>query len=494
MDSVIHTLLTVSRDLSFIRAELTLIAGIIILTTLEVIRPNRLVRAKYLVSLITAGLTLILVTPFPFQVNTTLFHNLFEITDLGTATRIIISIGLVFIILFQWSRKSKQYVEINILILAAALGCLLTVMAKHLLSIFISLELISLSSYALITLNFRKQGYEGAVKYLVFGAISTAISLFGMSLLYGLTGSMELNAIADAWDNVMNVTEQNSFILICILVLAAIFFKLSFFPFHIWTPDAYEGADANITAFLSTLPKIAVFSLFFKISQAIALQASPLWTSMLSVLIIATIAIGNFGALQQGRLKRLFAYSSIAHSGIILLVLFDPNEYSLVYYLTVYMFMNLGIFYIIQLFEEQDIHQTTDFRHTEIPHFLISGSLVTFLVALTGLPPTAGFTAKLFIFSGVWNSYASTGNPLDITLLAIAILSVVVSLAYYLKLPVYLFLKPKRQDINLITVQFSTLNIMLATIMALMLLCMFLKPDLLSKLFSYFNITLSLRS
>jgi NADH-quinone oxidoreductase subunit N len=352
-------------------------------------------------------------------------------------------------------------------------------MSNHLLMIFLSIELISIGSYVLAGIRGDRKASEGSLKYFLFGAVASALMLYGFSLLYGLTGSLDFSSetfarhIVEGLSPLMTVAG--------LLALAGFLFKVSAAPMHLWAPDVYESAPLPVIAFLSAAPKIAGLGVLAKFILAMNVYGqSPIdWQTILCVIIIATLTVGNFAALSQQDAKRMMAYSSIAQSGFLMtgIAAFLPQGlHFMLFYATVYMAMNYLVFTCLQYFEARGIRSIPDFagigREAVFPSLL----LLVGLVALTGLPPTSGFTAKLFIFSSLWESYEFSGKPILLWLLVFGLLNTVISLFFYLKIPYHAFLK------NGETVEkhnFLTAQNLLSLFLVLLIVILFFIPGLL---------------
>jgi len=346
--------------------------------------------------------------------------------------------------LFAWlGFRSKEIGEDSrtewlLLLGFAALGTLFTVFSKHLLMLFLSLETLSLASYCLA--GFKRHhalASEGAVKYLLFGATCSAVSLYGMSLIFGLTGQLTYEGIGVAWKLLSGLelfVLQFSFL----LFLVGLLFKISAFPTHFWTPDVYEGAPVATVAFLATGPKAAAFLALIRVFQEMqgtgpASAAAPAFlTLIVALLSAATMTWGNLGAIRQVSVKRLMGYSSIAHVGYLMMGLIPAGPYgirAILFYIAVYYLMNLGTFWTLQNFERR-------YGATHLHHFaglgrkqpLAAFSLTIFLFSFAGLPIFSGFVGKFLIFSSLVQSQSF------LWLAVLGVLNSVVSLYYYAKI------------------------------------------------------------
>ncbi|MCU0444119.1 MAG: NADH-quinone oxidoreductase subunit N [Microscillaceae bacterium] len=346
-------------------------------------------------------------------------------------------------------RTKPPYAEFLALLLAMGLGLHLLAMSVNLLMIYLSLEVVSLSSYILAAFHFNQKASEGSIKYLLFGAFSSGVMLYGMSLLYGFCGTLQIT------DNqfVTGLAQADGMAVLVagFLAMAGLLFKISALPFHLWTPDVYQASPTAVVAFFATAPKIAGVLVLWQFSQVLGKidfwlgNVKVEWTDLLAVLAILTIIFGNFSALWQTQAKRMLAYSAIAHAGFLLIPLVAANELgrqSLFFYLTVYVLMNFGAFWLVELMSQVADYQIKSYEGWGNAYPILGLGFLVVMIALTGLPPTAGFTAKLLIFSALWEAYQSSQNQLLLVLWVVGLLNTVVALYYYLKIPFYLFLRP----------------------------------------------------
>jgi NADH-quinone oxidoreductase subunit N len=323
-------------------------------------------------------------------------------------------------------------------LLAFALcGMMFMASGVHLAAIYIGLELMSLSSYILAGYFKNEQkSTEAAMKYFVLGAVSSAILLYGISLIYGVTGSLNLLEIARA----MSTLVTNDALMFGIMLLGAgLCFKIAAAPFHVWTPDVYEGAPTPITAFLSTASKAAAFSIFLRIFYVALPQFHLDWSNVLGSIAALSMIIGNLAAITQDNVKRMLAYSSIGHAGYVLLGILAVSEmgiWGVLVYSVVYVFASLGIWATVLMLERQEYggERIDDFEglHRRAPW--IAFAMVVFLLSLGGIPPTAGFIGKYFLFAAAVQ--AGFG-----WLAIVAVLMSAVSMFYYLRLVVAMYLR-----------------------------------------------------
>lgn len=346
----------------------------------------------------------------------------------------------------DFTTHRKKTADLYSVLIAIHIGLNLMAMATHWLMLFVSIELVSIGSYIMVGyLAKDARQTEAAMKYALFGAVCSAVMLYGLSLLYGFTGSLEFTIQAHI-DGLM-ATPPLLTTLALLLVFTGIGFKLSFVPFHFWSPDVYQGAPTPVTAFLSTAPKIAGIALLVRVLYAWPPDSAPAESLYLLLLIsaIATMLLGNLAALRQENVKRMMAYSSIGHTGFLMMAVLayhgsDPSV--LLFYLAIYAVMNMGVFMLIDYIESRT--GATDLAAYKGLGRLLPTGLVCFvvlLVSLTGLPPTAGFVSKLLVFSSVVDRWQATGDPGLLLLLIVGALTTVISLFYYFKVPLNAFLK-----------------------------------------------------
>jgi NADH-quinone oxidoreductase subunit N len=323
------------------------------------------------------------------------------------------------------------------------------------------------------------------LKYVLFGAASSAVMLYGISLLYAFTGYTDLFA-APFIENLSKVNALSvSFALV--LVFAGIGFKLSFVPMHFWVPDVYQGAATPVTAYLSTLPKIAAFAMLINIVRPFLLSGT--WTGFdfrlfLSVIGLITMIAGNFAAVMQQNIKRMLAYSSIGHTGFALMgIVTFSNEgvKALMFYLAVYAIANIGALILASYFTNiTGAEKMEDYKGLGFKLPAASVCFVIILISLTGLPVTAGFIGKVLIFQAVYNVYQVNHNVWFMLLMATGALTTVVALFYYIKIPLYLFLRKTNNNHEYVITSQSLL--FAAVIISFLLVFIGLFPDFLVKL------------
>ena len=323
------------------------------------------------------------------------------------------------------------------LLLSAGVGLMLMAEANHLLMAYVALELVSLSSYLLVSLTRDARSSEAGLKYMLYGACSSGVMLFGMSLLYGFCGELTFSGIqqAIAWFGPSMATAMT---IITVLLLVGLAFKISMVPFHMWTPDVYEGAPIPVAAMLSVGPKAAGLALLFRLTHVV----SPLWSRLepaMVVLTILTMTLGNLAALTQTNVKRLLAYSTIAQVGY-LLIGFSANSplglSAILVYLTAYLVMNLGAFAcVVAVCRETGDESIEAFKGLSRRAPGLAACLALFLLSLAGIPPLAGFVGKFLLFGSAIEAHRTS--------LAVAgILNSAVALYYYVNIIRAMYLAP----------------------------------------------------
>ena len=376
----------------------------------------------------------------------------------GSFFKLLVILTTIVIVLFSLSSDEIKKIyprtgEYYALVFGMLLGMMFLIGATDLVLIYLSLELLSLSSYVLAGFTkLRDRNSEAALKYLIFGAVSSGFMIFGISIYYGLTGETNLYLINPMLQNPNVNILTLSFA--TLLIIAGIGYKISSVPFHFWTPDVYEGAPITITTYLSVASKAAGFALLIRFIRAgfvafvqenghWTLNSSFDWVFLIALLSILTMTLGNLTALWQDNLKRMLAYSSVAHAGYLLLgvvALSNQGVLGVFVYFAFYAITNLAAFYIVMLIANKiGSENIDDYRGLGHTSPLLGVSFTIILISLVGLPPTAGFIGKLYLFFAILDK-----NML--VLATIAILNTVVSLYYYIRVVKHMFLyKPNEE-------------------------------------------------
>lgn len=360
----------------------------------------KIVRVVAWVTLGVSAATLALTTaPTP----TDIFYGVIVCDAFGLAFRWLAlgTTALVLLMLLGARELEEAFRSEGIgLLLFVGLGLMLLAEANHLLMAYLALELLSLGSYLLVGFLPQRRSAEAALKYLLFGALASGTMLFGMSLLFGFTGELAFAPLAASLTGIGSPLRE-AVVLAALLVLAGVAFKISMVPFHLWTPDAYEGAPVAVTAFLSVGPKVAGLGLFWRLSQVF----EPVWPALAPTVLgltVLTMSLGNLAALTQTNVKRLLAYSTIAQVGYLLIGLVvqsGAGRQALLVYLTAYLLMNLGLFACVQAVVNETGQEHLDaFRGLSRRAPWLALSATVFLLSLAGLPPLLGFIGKFLLF------------------------------------------------------------------------------------------------
>lgn len=368
--------------------------------------------------------------------DTSVFGGMYQTSDAIVTIKNILNIGTLIVLIQSVTWANSEFTRIRRgefyeLILLTLFGMYLMISAGHFLVFVIGLETASLPLAALVAFEKNKyESHEAAVKYVLTAVFSSAIFLMGLSIVYGLAGSLSYNEIAASL-----ISTDNSIGLIVALgfVIAGIGFKLSLVPFHLWTADVYQGAPTSVTSYLSVISKgSAAFAFMVVLQQAFGEAYPQVWEWMLYAVIIATITIGNLFAIRQRNLKRFLAFSSVSQAGYIMLGVIGNNELSttaLMFYILVYIFSNLAAFGVIGAVENATGKVSMDDYnglYKTNPRLAVTMMLAMF--SLAGIPPFAGFFSKFFIFTGALGA----GTPAMYVLVFIALLNTIISLYYYL--------------------------------------------------------------
>jgi NADH-quinone oxidoreductase subunit N len=403
-------------------------------------------------SLITLWLVMGILTKQIYLPTTSILGDILIFNPLSRALSIaLLGIGFFSIFLVNGQVKKDEHIlgEIYPLILLSLAGMLLLAATNHLTFIFIAIEVMSLAVYVLVGLNrTQKHAAEASMKYFILGGVASALFLYGASLVYGATGTFALSQISQLV-SADTLTGKPLLVVGGILMLAGMLFKVGSFPFHFWVPDVYQGASHSVTAFMSSAVKFAVFIPLIKISQQLffTLQgdASNIFYIIFWVAAVFTMVFANIAALGQFDLKRLLAYSSIAHTGYLLtgVVVLGTNPQMVIplyIYLAFYALSQLGALAVVVILSEKNQKDISleDLSGLGEKYPALALCLTVFIFAMAGIPLTAGFIGKYFLF----NSVVSQGETL---LIVIAVLSSLISVYYYLRVIVFMFMKEEKR-------------------------------------------------
>ncbi len=344
---------------------------------------------------------------------------------LGSAVAIIMSLG-------YNERESISRIEFPVLILFATLGMLMMISANGLISLYVGLELQSLSLYVIAAFQRDSvRSSEAGLKYFVLGALSSGMLLYGSSLVYGFSGTTSFTVLADLFKQ--PATDPSvGFVVGLVFVMAGLAFKISAVPFHMWTPDVYEGAPTPVTAFFAVAPKIAAIALFVRVLMGPFGELFAQWQQIVILMSVLSMLVGAFAAIWQTNIKRLMAYSSIGHVGYALIGLAagsEPGIRGILVYMTIYLVMTIGAFCCILAMRRDGrmVENISDLAGLSRTHPMMALAFAVFMFSMAGIPPLAGFFGKLYIF------LAAVDEELY-TLAIIGVLTSVVGAFYYLRI------------------------------------------------------------
>jgi NADH-quinone oxidoreductase subunit N len=411
----------VTQSLALFRPEMALTAGLLLVVLVDSIGArwrnpvNRfLTTATFVVALV---LSLDLQSRGP---SAAIWSGMVVVDPLGLFFKILlVTASLLTVLLFTFDNSKELHGlgqgEFYALLIAVTLSNLLLAAANDIAMLYLALEMVSLTSYVMVAyMKGDRMSNEASLKYILFGAVSTGGMLYGLSLLYGMTGTTSLPRIQEFLAGGLSVANQQAIYLIALFVFAGFGFKVAAVPFHFWCPDVYQGAPTPVTAFLSVAPKAAGFAImlrFFFGGFAVPgdspwdLSGSIDWPQVLMIVSVLTMTLGNVAALTQTNMKRLLAYSSIAHAGYIMMgvvALSENGARGVMIYLLSYLFMNLGAFLVVTLVHTHDgSFDLRDYPGLSRRAPLLTLAMVVFLLSLVGIPPFVGFMGKLYVFAAV---------------------------------------------------------------------------------------------
>lgn len=471
------------NSLTYFQAEIALSIVFVLLLLLDLFFE----KIKYLLPIVSViGFVIVGYFILSTPTSQSLIFGTRENPDLGMVVvdnfaiffKIIILLSTTFTVLFSISSKEivgsdEFHGEYYVLLAGMTLGMFIMVSTVDLLLMYLAIEMVSISSYILAGFTRKvSRSSEASLKYIIFGAVASGTMLYGISILYGIAGSTNIYAINAilSYGNVSTLTMAFA----GLLIITGLGFKISMAPFHFWTPDVYEGAPITITGLLSVASKAAGFAIlirFLKISfvdvTATNFQSSSWaifdffnWTEIIAILSVLTMTLGNLAALWQDNLKRMLAYSSIAHAGYMLMgvVIIDNNGLiAVLIYFFIYLFMNLGAFFVLMLISDKiGSEEMDDFNGLGYKAPLLCVSFTIFLISLTGIPPTAGFIGKLYLFSALIQTNW-------IWLAVVGVINSVISLYYYVRVVRNMFLK--ESSTGEVQIPLSWLNVALVIIL-----------------------------
>ena len=405
---------------------------------------------------------------------TTLFMDSLAFDPFASFVKTVVLVATLFIIIIsRYSNEFKGYHtgEYYALLCIMVFGMFLMASAIDLITVYLSIEVVSLMSFILAGyLKNNPRSNEASLKYVIYGAFSSGIMLYGLSIIFGLTGTTKFFAIRDAITT-LDASSSLALTLSTVFVLAGFGYKISAVPFHFWTPDVYEGSPTPITAYLSVAPKAAGFALMIRFFNQVFIDGDSLstigwyadvsfaWPELLGVISVVTMTLGNLVAIQQNSVKRMLAYSSIAHAGYMLMAfptVSSEGVFAVMIYLVMYLFMNLGAFFVLIYVSQKEGGE--NFEHFSglgwrMP--MVGIVMTVFMFSLTGLPPTVGFIGKFYLFVAVINAGSSF-----YWIAFFGAINTVVSLYYYMRVVKTMYLDGEPSD-EIVVPSFSTTAIFL---------------------------------
>jgi len=381
-------------------------------------------------------LTLLLVTTIANRGPSLSFGDMFIVDDFAVFVKVLVLIASCLSIIIAQDYLESQGMarfEYTVLILFATLGMLMMISANDLISLYLGLELQSLSLYVVATFQRNDlRSAEAGLKYFVLGAIASGMLLYGSSLVYGFAGTTSFDTLAATFADLHGEPPAVGLVVGVVFILAGLSFKVSAVPFHMWTPDVYEGAPTPVTAFFAVAPKIAAIALFLRVTVGPFGDLVAQWQQIIVLISIASMILGAFAAISQNNIKRLMAYSSIGHVGYALIGLAVGNEVGVrgvLIYMTIYLFMNIGVFSCILCMRRREkmIVEISDLAGLSKSNPVMALAMAIFMFSMAGIPPLAGFFGKLYIFLAAVDA--------GLFLLAvIGVLTSVVGAFYYLRI------------------------------------------------------------
>jgi NADH-quinone oxidoreductase subunit N len=424
-------------DLNVIRIPAILFIGAIGVILLDAF-DSESAKRSYRLSILMVLLAMV-ASVFGWQQQGSGFHGMIALDSFGQLSSFLFCLAALVTLLLSHNTAYSTS-QFHCLILLTLIGMILLLSGTHFLVLFIGLEILSLSVYVLAAFAKRDPlSAESGLKYFLLGSFASAFFLYGVAFIYGATGSLQLNRIA-------HVLQQNGFPNQTILMLGITFlivgygFKISIAPFHMWTPDVYEGAPTPVTAFMAATVKAAALASLMRVFLTAFPSAASFWAPLIAVLSVVTMFWGNLTAIWQNNMKRLLAYSSIAHAGYMLASLLaapDQAQQSILYYFAVYVFMNLGAFAVVTYMEQSaGILDIDGYRGLAYSRPVIGTCMTLFLVSLGGLPPTGGFFGKFYLFRAI----LQTGH---VWVVVFAVLNSAISFYYYLRVVISMFTPEK---------------------------------------------------
>lgn len=402
-----------------------------------------------------------------------LFNRLIRLDDMAMLSQLLSDIIGVYT---GWLLSRDEGVRLNGIRLEYVLGVLVMLLGLHILvmaihfgSMYVAMELVSIPSYVLVSMSFSKKSALASFQYMLWGAVASGVMLFGMSWIYGWTGSMNFSTVS-----VVSTAGLVPFLTIgAVFLLAGIFFKLAFFPFHRWVSSVYSSASLSLLPLLAVGSKLAVVVVLSRLLFSGVYWKLIDWKMLLGIIAMISMSVGNLAALRQSSVRKMIGYSSIAHAGFLLLGIISDTQigmYALLFYGVVYCLMTIALLFFIQIFGLDNQDHMEAYKGLGISYPWLSVSFVIVLVSLIGLPPTIGFAAKFFIFSALWSSYYDYHHPVLMVAFGVGLANMILSAFYYLRIPYYLFLHKRS---NVISSVFTCKQQVTSILFAVLLIILF---------------------
>jgi NADH-quinone oxidoreductase subunit N len=431
-------------DLRPVLPEIVLSTAALIILLLDlIIRKKEIVAGLSIASIVATAALMV-------NASGATFGGMFIADGYSLFFKVIFCINVILTVLISMKYvviEKINYGEYYGIMLFSTIGMMVMASAAELIVLYVGLELMALSTYILA--GFKRydiRSNEAALKYFLLGAFSSAFLLYGISLIYGLTGTTELKAIAQ-FISQKGLSGNPALMLSVVLFAVAFSFKIAAAPFHMWAPDVYEGAPTSITAFMSVGPKAAGFAVLGRVFMVAFDPVKVDWITVLIPIAILTMAVGNIVALAQTNIKRMLAYSSIAHAGYALLGIIAANGEglsSMMTYLMIYAFMNIGAFAVIIMLRSEGFkgENISDYEGLSKTHPLLAALMLIFMFSLTGIPPTAGFIGKFFVFMSAINAGYTW-------LVVVAVVFSAISAFFYLRIVMFMYMREPKEVVSL---------------------------------------------
>ena len=470
------------ENLNFILPEIFISLSIMFLLILGVFKKNSSILIQH-ISLFILVITSVIILNETIDIEKKFLFNNSIVIDYLSSFMKIITLLAAFIVL----SISKNYLKLNkiskieypILILCSVLGMMVMISSNDLIVFYMGLELQSLSLYVLATFNRDNlKSSEAGLKYFVLSALSSGLLLYGCSLIYGFSGSTNFNNIADQLNS-----NEYALTFGIVFILVGLAFKISAVPFHMWAPDVYEGSPTTVTLFFAIVPKIAALTVFIRFLYVPFFNMIDQWQMILVFLSIASMLFGAIAAIGQTNIKRLIAYSSISHIGYALAGLASASNegiQSSIIYITIYIFMNLGLFSFLLMMKRNNEYyeDIADLSGLSKNHPLLAFSLLIILFSLAGIPPLAGFFAKFYVFKAV------IGQSMFF-LAIVGLLSTVIAAFYYLRIIKVIYFDSEKEKFDQDHSPWLKFSLTFST---LLILFYFFSPSALVEMVSRINI------